>query len=429
MDSPYQPGPGARPNVMVGRERQLARAHAVLTRVANSGAPSSSALVLTGARGMGKTVTLGVIGDSARERGLVTAGVALDSVSDNTQLLATRIAEALKDYERGGARSAWARVRERLSALSIEVNAGVVRVTSDAPVSRAEAHSATQREALASLMSDGARLAVEHGRAGLAVFIDELQEAPHHDLVVIANAIQDALMVSDAPIAVFAAGLPQTPERVVAAASFTERFDFRSLEPFDPDAAERALVEPALALGVQWEVAAVHDVVAAAGGSPYLIQRLGDETWALAAPTIGSTLTADLAGQAISDVRESLVNGMFRGRWAKATTAERDLMVAIAQVVDADGVALSKHIAAVTGRTSPQLSSARHALLDKGLVEATGHGRLRFTMPGFAEFVRAQADVVWYGPAPAAALLARPPRELPPGPPAPPGPSGTPSGP
>ncbi|MDT2006712.1 hypothetical protein FXW78_22705 [Rhodococcus opacus] len=30
---------------------------------------------------------------------------------------------------------------------------------------------------------------------------------------------------------------------------------------------------------------------------------------------------------------------------------------------------------------------ARQSLIDKGLVEAAGRGRLRFTMPGFASFV------------------------------------------
>jgi hypothetical protein len=43
------------------------------------------------------------------------------------------------------------------------------------------------------------------------------------------------------------------------------------------------------------------------------------------------------------------------------------------------------------------VSSARQGLLDKGLVEAAGHGRLKFTMPGFAEFVRTQTDTPWDG--------------------------------
>jgi hypothetical protein len=49
MDSPYNPGFGARPAVLVGSDRRLARASAALTRVANSRFPAPSALVLTGA--------------------------------------------------------------------------------------------------------------------------------------------------------------------------------------------------------------------------------------------------------------------------------------------------------------------------------------------------------------------------------------------
>ncbi|MHB1472188.1 MAG: ATP-binding protein [Dermatophilaceae bacterium] len=417
MDSPYKPGFGARPAVLVGRDRQLAKASATLTRVANSRSPAPSALVLTGARGMGKTVTLGVVAEQGRDRGFVTAGVALDSVSDNVQLIAARVAESLKDFEHRGGRTTWERVRDRLAALSIEVNAGVVKVTSPPARDRAATQSATQREALAALLADGARLAAERDRTGLAIFVDELQEAPHADLVVIANAIQDALMTEDAPLAVFAAGLPQTPERVMAAASFTERFDFRTLERLDDDSAERALVEPALALNVLWDVAAARTVLASAAGSPYLIQRLGDETWTLANPEAGGTLTEARAREAIAEVQESLSNGMFRGRWAKATPAERDLMTAIAQVVDPEGVAQTRHITEVTGRTTPQLSPARQGLLDKGLVEAAGHGRLKFTMPGFAEFVRTLTDTPWYGPSgatPRTALPAASHRELPP---------------
>lgn len=407
VDSPYKPGFGARPAVLVGRDRQLAKASAALTRVANTGSPAPSALVLTGARGLGKTVTLDVIAEQARDRGFVTAGVALDSVSDNVQLLAARVAESVKDLEHPRLRSAWERVRDRLAALSIEIDAGIVTVSSP-PARERAAQSATRREALAALFTAGAHLAAAHDHIGLAIFVDELQEAPRADLVVIANAIQDALMTPDAPFAVFAAGLPQTPDLVMAAASFTERFDFRTLERLDADAAERALVEPALALDVHWEAAAARAVLAAAAGSPYLIQRLGDETWTLATPEAGDTLAEAPAQRAIADVRESLDNGMFRGRWAKATTAERDLMVAIAQVVDVDGVAQTRGITAVTRRTTPQLSSARQSLIDKGLVEPVGHGRLRFTMPGFAEFVRDHAGVPWYGPS-----AGFPPGELP----------------
>ncbi|MDT2006710.1 hypothetical protein FXW78_22695 [Rhodococcus opacus] len=113
-------GVGARPAVLVGREPHLARAEAVLTRVENSGAPAAASIVFTGARGLGKTVTLGVIGDRARARSFVVAAVALDRVSDNVQMLATAVAEAVAPLHRTATGALWQRVRDRLAALSIE---------------------------------------------------------------------------------------------------------------------------------------------------------------------------------------------------------------------------------------------------------------------------------------------------------------------
>lgn len=350
MDSPYRPGFGARPAVLVGREQQLSRATASLTRVANSGRSAPSALVFTGVRGMGKTVTLGVVGDTARERGFLTAAVVLDSVSDGVQLLAAAAAQAMAPLQNRSARVVWAALRERFAALATEVNAGVVKVTSAAPAVTVVPASATaQRQVLAELLAGTARLAHENEHRGLAVCIDEFQEAPHEQLVVIANALQDAMGEADAPLVVFGAGLPGTPERVMAAASFTERFDFRVLDRLSDDDAERALLEPALGVGVGWAPEAAARVLAAAAGSPYLVQRFGDEAWGLADRATGSLITVAQAQVAVDDVRESLAQGMFRGRWAKASPAEQELMVAVAQVADPDGVARSRHYAAVAG--------------------------------------------------------------------------------
>lgn len=135
MDSPYHPGFGARPAVLVGREQQLTRAAASLTRVANAGTPAPSALVMTGARGLGKTVTLGVIRDAATERRFVAATVAFDSVSDNVQVLAGRLAEAVAPLEQRSI-EVWAPFRERVAALAVEFNAGVVKISSSPTAAR-----------------------------------------------------------------------------------------------------------------------------------------------------------------------------------------------------------------------------------------------------------------------------------------------------
>ena len=88
-----------------------------------------------------------MVAERGRERDFVTAGVALESVSDNVQLLAAPVAESLKHFEHRGGRTAWARVRDRLAALSIEINTRVVRVTSPAARDRASTEDTGQHAA------------------------------------------------------------------------------------------------------------------------------------------------------------------------------------------------------------------------------------------------------------------------------------------
>ena len=68
-----------------------------------------------------------MVAERGRERDFVTAGVALESVSDNVQLLAAPVTESLRHFEHDGGRTAWNRVRDRLAALSNEVNTRVVK--------------------------------------------------------------------------------------------------------------------------------------------------------------------------------------------------------------------------------------------------------------------------------------------------------------
>lgn len=392
MDSPYHPGFGARPAVLVGRDAHLARIEAVLTRVQNSGDAAPAHVVFTGARGYGKTVILSVAAERATARGFVVAQVALDAVSNGAQMLAAAVAEAVAPLHRSRAGGAWRAVKQRLSALSIEVNAGVVKIASGPAAAAGPAIVTVQRQVLAGILSGAAQAARDKDRAGLLIVLDEMQEAPTDGMVVLANAIQDAAKTPNSPLAVIGAGLPNTPERIMAAASFTERFNFRTLGRLDEPDAARALLEPALAVGVRWTPAAAELALAAADGSPYLIQYIGDETWTQAAPRARSTIEPDETRRALADVRDNLEGGMFRGRWNKATPAEQAVILAIA-AVSGDGTATTADVSATLGAKSAQWSMARQALIDKGIIEPAGHGRMRFTMPGFGTFALARSGL------------------------------------
>jgi hypothetical protein len=396
--SPYSPGFGKRPAVFVGREAQLARAAATLTKVDNTRTSTGGAMVLVGLRGLGKTVTLGAVADDAAARGFITAIAQLDRVSDVPQQVAEKVARAVAPLESATREKLWRPFSERLKALSIELNAGIVKVTSGPPTTSTRESRASRRQLLTDVLVEGTHLAVAHDQKGLALFLDEIQEARADDLVVLTNALQEAGRVADTPLAVFGAGLVTTPDRLMESASFAERFDYQRLAPLEDDDALRALVQPALDHGVSWESAAAERLLAEANGSPYLIQLLGDEAWTIAAPERGRTITLAEAEQAAVQVQAALHDGMFRGRWNKATPVERLLLTSMAVAANESGLALMRHITALTGRTSPQLSTVRKSLIDKGIIEPAAHGQLQFSIAGFGAFVLEQQGLEWAGP-------------------------------
>lgn len=197
------------------------------------------------------------------------------------------------------------------------------------------------------------------------------------------------------------------PRRSAAA----ERFDYLALPRLGDDAAHEVLLQPALNLGVRWSVPALDEVLRIAAGNPFMLQKLGHESWLAAAPTRpGDTITLDHIHAGYAATATGLAHGMFRGRWAKATPVEQALLTAMAAVVDADGNVTTVDLVTLTGRTTPQWSTARRSLIDKGLIEPAGHGILRFTMPTFPDFVRDLTGLDHTTPTPA--TITTPPEHL-----------------
>lgn len=203
VDSPHRPGVGARPMMFAGRGAQVQRAERMLAAVANSGAAAPAPMVITGPRGVGKTVLLQVIRDEAVRRGFETAVILFDT----------------REWQSSGA---------------------------------------------------GVR-----GRGRVAVFIDEVHEAPVDDLRTVATAVQDLIQTPRTPLVVFLAGLPETSEVLISANSFAERFDYLPVPRLTVDAAHRVLLDPALDLGVRWAPPALQEVVTVAAGNPFMLQSSG----------------------------------------------------------------------------------------------------------------------------------------------------------
>lgn len=68
VDNPYAPGAGLRPPELAGRDADIQSFETILARA--SFGRASQSMVLTGLRGVGKTVLLNDLADRARRRGL-----------------------------------------------------------------------------------------------------------------------------------------------------------------------------------------------------------------------------------------------------------------------------------------------------------------------------------------------------------------------
>ena len=385
--SPYTPGAGATPPALAGRDDLLAEAEAVLARAAHFAAPGSAPLVWTGVRGVGKTVALGELRRRAR-RSFATVHVTADREGHLAPRLAEAVAATLADeqVDRSGRR--WARLAERLAAFDISVSvAGVLTVGTSAR--QGATQGGVARDDLRRLVQDACDQVVDAGRSGLLITVDEVQEPPAADLTALVSLLQD-LAGGERPVVVVLAGLPATPERLMAAGSFAERFAYQRLRNLTPAAATAALVAPAQEQQVTWTVGAADLVLSLSRGAPFLLQLYADGVWRAARPERGGRLEIEQARTGARETEGRLWEGQYRGRWARATPAEQILLAAVAACLGPDGTAAVSEVAARLDRPVQGLGPARAALVDKGLVEAPARGLLAFTVPGFEAFVRAQ---------------------------------------
>lgn len=287
-----------------------------------------------------------------------------------------------------GTGTLWQRWKDRLAGLDIELSVAGLTVTKPADP---KTSGIIDRSALQDLLVSSAQVAAEHEYKGICLTIDEVQSAPKSGRITLAHLLQE-LGDDQAPhrILIICAGLPNTPEALGDAGTFTERFDYRKLVGLTLTEAAEALLAPANRLGVVFAEPAVDLLLSEAHGSPYLIQLYADRAWRVATPSHGGLVAHAHVEQGLAVANAQLHDGMFRARWNRAAPTERRFLTTLAQVAGPDVGAEIGAIGQQLGRSTQQLSTIRARLIDKGLVEPAGRGRLRFSTPGFDRYIRGQ---------------------------------------
>jgi hypothetical protein len=387
--NPYAPGAGQRPPELAGRDRELAQFEVVLERIA-SGRPERS-MVLTGLRGVGKTVLLNALRSAAIARLWGTGKIEARPEVSIRRPVAAALHMAIREIApRHRAPDRVDGVLGVLKAFALRDTAGAKPNTPrwqpgiDVPASRGRADSGDLEIDLTELFCDAAELARDLG-VGIALFVDEMQDIPPADISALCATCHE-LSQQGAPLIVVGAGLPHLPAVLSSSKSYSERlFRYVRIDRLERTAADHALVAPARREEVEFAPDALDALYDAADGYPYFVQAYGKVTWD-AAPC--SPITADDVKVAAPEAEAELAVGFFGSRYERATPAEREYMRAMA--VLGDGPVGTSEVAEELRRKPSSLSPARDNLIKKGLIYSAERGSVAFTVPHFGRFLRAQ---------------------------------------
>jgi hypothetical protein len=348
-------------------------------------------MVLTGLRGVGKTVLLNTFRSMALQRLWGTGKLEARPDQSIRRPVASALHMAVRELAPRhrapdriddflGVLKAFAlRDPHALKGTSVSAQFGI-----DVAAARGRADSGDLEVDLTELFTDAASVAADLG-VGIALFVDEMQDVPAADVSALCAACHELSQVGG-PLIVVGAGLPHLPSVLSASKSYSERlFRYARIDRLDRDAADQALIAPAERENVLFKQEALDALYAAADGYPYFVQAYGKVTWDVAA---ASPITAGDVSVAAPEAEGELAVGFFGSRYERATPAEREYMRAMAAIGD-EPVPTSS-VADELGRRPSSLSPARDGLIKKGLIYSSERGLIAFTVPHFGKFLRTQ---------------------------------------
>ncbi len=394
--NPYAPGAGQRPPELAGRDRELKQFEVTLERVA-AGRPDRS-MVLSGLRGVGKTVLLNALRSQAVKRAWGTGKIEARPDQSLRLPLAQAVHAAVREVahrhrdpdrveEVTGVLKAFA-LRTELKDRKAASRQQRWQPPLEVQAATGRADSGDLELDLIELFTDVAALAGDLG-VGIALFVDEMQDIATVELAAVCGAVHE-ISQQGAPLLVVGAGLPHLPVALAASKSYAERlFRYVSVDRLPREMAERAWMLPAATEDATYERRALEELYQLTDGYPYFVQAYGKVTWDVA---VESPITWSDVMQAAPEAEAELAVGFFGARYDRATPAERDYMVAMADLGEGtDDLAVSTaDVAKLLGRRPQSLSPARDGLIKKGLVFSGERGTVAFTVPHFGKFLRSQ---------------------------------------
>jgi hypothetical protein len=360
LQNPFKPTAGATPPDLIGRAGLLDEFEYGLRQ--GSGAPGLLAII-TGSRGIGKTVMLSTAEVIARDHGW-----AVISRTANPGFLARIGDDMLRLVDELGDGPP----TRKITAFS----AAGFGLTTQLPQERVPDWRRIGEDLLRLLEAKG---------TGLVITIDEIHAVDRTEISQLAADVQHFIR-DGLPISLVFAGLPSAVSDLLneGVATFLRRADRINLH-------EAAIAEVTASYselfregGIDVSPELVSQAAEATEGYPFLIQLVGYYLW-MEADRAGWALDPTSVGTAIAAAQRRNTLVVVESALSDISDKDREFLDAMA---GQDGPSTAAQIGQIIRSKPNVVSKYRNRLIAAGLIESAGYGKVDFAIPGLRQYLR-----------------------------------------
>lgn len=393
FENPFRPGAGHMPPYLAGREdekkefRKLLEQNVILHN-----------LVLTGLRGVGKTVLLETFKPLAIETGWLWVGTDLsESASVSEESIATRLLTDLSVVTSSIVTSS-----ETRPGLGIGSQDTVLQRTLDFDTLR-DLYDTTP-----GLVADKLKAVLESvwthlhglGKRGVIFAYDEAQNLADHaarnqfPLSLLLDVFQ-SIQRKEIPFMLALTGLPTLFPKLVEARTYSERmFRVISLNQLSEQESREAVIRPIknARCPVKFTDESVDTIYKITAGYPYFIQYVCREAYDVWVQRIALNETP--TSIPVKEIIRKLDTDFFAGRWSRVTDRQRDLLSVVAQLPNRSGEFTVQEIVELSAQALDKPFGSSHvnqmlaSLSIAGLIYKNRWGKYSFAVPLLDEYIR-----------------------------------------